>query len=467
MEPELATALPEVSADGRTYTFTIAGGSAFAPPSGEAITAATYAYSIERALSPVFGDQAQGARLIDDIEGEAAYRAGTAQHISGIHARADTLSITLTAPSDTFLDRLAFPSFCPVPLGTPIVAGGVGDPTGAGVHQPNLPSSGPYYISYHLNGELTILQRNPNYSGPRSPVLDAIALREGIDPAQAIGRVQDGSWDMTMVADPSMDPGGALDEAWGPSSAAATAGDQRYYTVGGPILAMIALNAERPMFSDVRVRRAVALALSRADLSSEERWTVVADTLIPTGFPGAPEGGAYDLRGDAGAAGAAMDGARGGTAVLGFPPDCSECEPLLSHIEDALAPLHIDVRSDTSGDVYAEFTSANSSYDMFLTYTSLEHPDGATFLSTVLGNDIPSDWLPASVEASVDRLQTLDGDERDRATEVLAARLAVNEVPAITYGRGATTEFFSPRLGCRGFPVWGYGVDFVSLCLTT
>ena len=113
--------LPAESNGGRTYTFTIGQGFAFSPPSNEPITAQTYAYSIERALSPVFGDQAQGSGFIEDIEGEAAYRSGDAEHITGIRAEGDTLSITLIAPSDTFLDRLAVPSFCPVPLDTPIV----------------------------------------------------------------------------------------------------------------------------------------------------------------------------------------------------------------------------------------------------------------------------------------------------------------------------------------------------------
>ena len=105
MVPEVATGPPEVSADGRTYTFTIADGFAFSPPSNEAITAETYAFSLERALSPVFGDQAQGPWYIDDIEGLDAYRAGRSDHISGIRAEGDTLSITLVAPSQTFLQR--------------------------------------------------------------------------------------------------------------------------------------------------------------------------------------------------------------------------------------------------------------------------------------------------------------------------------------------------------------------------
>jgi peptide/nickel transport system substrate-binding protein len=285
-EPELAAGPPSVTDDGRTYTFTVAPGSSFAPPSNEPITADTYAFSIERALSPVFGDAAQGAWMIDDIEGEAAYRAGEAEHISGIRVDGDELSITLTEPSPTFLARLAFPSFCPVPLDTAIVRGGVGDPTAAGVHVPLIPSSGSFAVTYHLNGELTILEPNPNYAGPRSASLDAVALREGVDPAAAIGRVESGSWDLAVVSDPSMDPGGVLDAAWGSESDAAKDGDQRYYAPGGPGTASIALNAGRPLFADARVRRAVSLAVSRRDLADEVGWLEEADGLLPESFPG-------------------------------------------------------------------------------------------------------------------------------------------------------------------------------------
>ena len=154
-----------LSADGRTYTFAIADGFAFSPPSNEAITAETYAFALERALSPVFGVEAQGPSYIDDIQGLAAYRARRSDHISGVRVQGDTLSITLLAPSETFLQRLAAPSFCPVPLDSPIVAGGVTDYTGAGLHIPPFASAGPYYVSYHLNGELTILRTEPELRG--------------------------------------------------------------------------------------------------------------------------------------------------------------------------------------------------------------------------------------------------------------------------------------------------------------
>ena len=51
LEPEVATAMPVVSDDRRTYTFTVRPGFAFSPPSNQPLTAETFRYSIERALS--------------------------------------------------------------------------------------------------------------------------------------------------------------------------------------------------------------------------------------------------------------------------------------------------------------------------------------------------------------------------------------------------------------------------------
>jgi Bacterial extracellular solute-binding proteins, family 5 Middle len=60
--PEVAERLPSVSRDGRTYTLTIRSGFRFSPPSGQPVTAATFKYSIERALSPELGAEAPRCR---------------------------------------------------------------------------------------------------------------------------------------------------------------------------------------------------------------------------------------------------------------------------------------------------------------------------------------------------------------------------------------------------------------------
>jgi hypothetical protein len=93
-------------------------------PSNQPVTAETFRFSIERVLSPKlaqysYGLTPAGPQFIDDIEGERAFREGTADRISGLRTSGTQVVITLTEPSPDFLERLALPFFCPVPTGTP------------------------------------------------------------------------------------------------------------------------------------------------------------------------------------------------------------------------------------------------------------------------------------------------------------------------------------------------------------
>ena len=108
-------AWPAVSPDGRTFTFTIRPGLRFSPPSDQPVTAATFKYTIERALSPALGPDAPAVSVASDIAGVPAYRAGSSDHISGIRAAGDTLTITLVRTAPDFPERIALSYFCPVP----------------------------------------------------------------------------------------------------------------------------------------------------------------------------------------------------------------------------------------------------------------------------------------------------------------------------------------------------------------
>jgi hypothetical protein len=58
-----------------------------------------------------------------NVVGAAAYMRRETDHISGIHAQGDKLTIRLLTPEPDIPTRLAQPFFCAVPTNTPIVAG--------------------------------------------------------------------------------------------------------------------------------------------------------------------------------------------------------------------------------------------------------------------------------------------------------------------------------------------------------
>ena len=200
--PDLATAMPAVSADGRMYTFRVRSGVRFAPPSSASVTAHAVRFSIERALSPKLGSEIPGMHFLGDVVGAAAFSLGAAEHVSGIRVSGDTVAITLTKPSRTFLERLALPFFCVVPETTPVVQ--------AGVSENAPPSAGPYYVSKNFNGEFLIMKRNPNYTGPHPARLDAIAFRMGLTSERAVARVRSGRWDGVILPHEMLASSGAL-----------------------------------------------------------------------------------------------------------------------------------------------------------------------------------------------------------------------------------------------------------------
>jgi peptide/nickel transport system substrate-binding protein len=118
--PDVAQALPAVSADGRTYTFIVRPGFRFSPSSGAPVTAATFKHTIERALGPKLRGGAPS--FVGDIVGMPAFQAGRTAHLAGVTARGDRLQVRLAAPAPDLPARIATLSFCAVPDDTPAAA---------------------------------------------------------------------------------------------------------------------------------------------------------------------------------------------------------------------------------------------------------------------------------------------------------------------------------------------------------
>src|SRR6266516_4797366 len=148
--PEVAAGYPKVSPDARTYAFRIRRGFRFS--TGEPVTAANFAYAIDRVLTPKL--QSVAAQFIDDIVGAHAVEDGKAKHAVGVKVRGNTLSIRLTKPVGDFIARLTLPYLCPVPTDLPIASEGVNVPP---------PGSGPYYITTWTRERDLVLKRNRFY----------------------------------------------------------------------------------------------------------------------------------------------------------------------------------------------------------------------------------------------------------------------------------------------------------------
>jgi hypothetical protein len=100
------------------HTFTLRDDFHFSPPSGAAVTALAFKRTFERTLHQQMASPAQP--FFDDIDGAKEVIAGQQTEISGIVASGQTLSFTLEEPAADFLNRLALPFACPLPIGTAV-----------------------------------------------------------------------------------------------------------------------------------------------------------------------------------------------------------------------------------------------------------------------------------------------------------------------------------------------------------
>ncbi len=444
LQPEVAESMPDVSADGRTYTFRIRDGFRFSPPSEEPVTAETFRYSIERALSPNLGTGTPGPRLIDDIEGVEDFRAGRSEHISGLVTAGDTLTITLTEPSGDFLQRLAAPYFCPVPTDTPILAGGVeGD---------IVASAGPYYATENSPGELLLLEANPNYGGNRQPGVDAIAIRTGLDEGDALYQVGQGDSDGSVGSLGSLFFGAIRDEPG-------------FRTTSLPGVTVVVLNATGQVFSDPGVRAAFATAFDR--FVAAWLWGMLpTDELVPPDLAGGEQDPSATLP-DREAARELMPDSAGVVRIA--VTACQHCQSIAIGSTGDAGLVNTLRRLGLGSSVELvsrrEILAHPDRYDMVIWWNFLDYQDTASYVAAMFGDVAPATWYPSDLRSEADRVLGLEGEARTADAVALAERLTAEHI-VIPYALLGRSELLADRVGCRVYPPLGFGVDLASLCIT-
>jgi peptide/nickel transport system substrate-binding protein len=251
--PDIASSY-QLSADRRTYTFTLRAGVRYDPRVNREVTARDFITAIQRLYdkqSPSYGQF-----YANLIAGTSRFAAGKASRISGLAAPdARTLKITLVQPAEDFLSILALSLFAPVP-GEYAANYQVGDNYGG-----HVVGTGPYTLTTYDPGRSIVLDRNPNWEPATDPLrkawVDRIEVRLGVSTSsiqQAIEREE---------ADLSLD--GHVPQARIDALRADPERSRRLsvHTTGTQLFLVLGTHPKAGAIADVRVRQAVNYAIDK------------------------------------------------------------------------------------------------------------------------------------------------------------------------------------------------------------
>ena len=246
----------EVSADGLVYTFHLRPDAKWSD--GRALVAADFVSSIKRALTPALG--APNAELIYPVLNAEAYHKSRLADFSQVGISAPdthTVRIALEYPAAHFLSLLTHPVWFPVPLHA-ISAAGAADARGNrwASSPATFVGNGPFVLKDWRRGQVIAVETNPAYWDAAALKLHAVHFHpfDSVDAAERAYRAG-----QLHVIDTL--PAGRV-EAWRVEAAGQLRTD--------PFLDIYfyRFNTTRPVLSDVRVRRALSLAVDREQLVS-------------------------------------------------------------------------------------------------------------------------------------------------------------------------------------------------------
>lgn len=263
--PGLLAKEPEVSADGRVYRFELKKSIRFSD--GSPLTVKDVRFTMERALKP----EQEGwiAWIFNSIEGADAVSDGSAQTLSGF-VETDGLhfEVRLSQPYAPFVQGLASPYAGIMPAET---CTKLGKTWGA-----QIIGTGPYGVSEWEPGKRLVLTKNPLFWG--NPVqTDQLVTLFGDDYFQNLAGFREGALDVIPVPAEQYDSvrsDGGLESA--------------FKVVPALNIHYLNINSKHPILKDVRVRKAISLAIDRDNLCAKilKGAAIPAFTFLPPGIPG-------------------------------------------------------------------------------------------------------------------------------------------------------------------------------------
>lgn len=234
IEPLLAERLPQVSPDGRSMTIRLRRGIRF--HDGTPFDAAAVKWNFDFILNP---------------ENRAPFRAILLGEVTSVDVvDAYTVRLNLRRPFVPLLAHLTH-DFLAIHSPTAVQrAGGMRPPTGEPYGRQPV-GTGPFRFREWVRGDRIVLERNPDYWGPRKPLLDQVVFRAIPDDGARVLALEGGQIHVAVRVPPRETTRLALNRAL------------RIDRTSSVRTIYIAFNNQKPPFTDPRVRQAFNYAVNK------------------------------------------------------------------------------------------------------------------------------------------------------------------------------------------------------------
>ncbi len=269
LAPDLATDLGKASDNAKTWTFTLKEGLKY--EDGKEILASDIKYGVERSMSPLIPDGPQYAKQY--LEGGKTYKGpydgkGLDSIIADDAKR--TIVFKLAAPHGDFGYTVSLPTFAPVPKALDTKVN----------YDNKVVSSGPYKIDTYARGKSITLSRNTNWGNDsvRKALPDTIKATFNLD-ANVI--------DQRLIASAGEDANAVtIDTSTQPANVARVLNDAtvKARSVQGTtgFLRYIALNTQKGVTKNLKVRQAINYAVNKTDQQTARGGPNAAGDLAST-----------------------------------------------------------------------------------------------------------------------------------------------------------------------------------------
>ncbi len=431
----MASAMPKVTRNGRTYTFVVKKGFKF--NNGQPVTAANFKRAFDRGLNKDM--QSPASSFLDDV---ASYT-----------AKGQVFTVNLKRNAPDFLSRMSMMFFAAVPTDLPFTAEGIKAP---------VISAGPYYLKEWNQKSSALIVRNPNWKNNVEPFkslgfdnnLDQVRWIVGADPATQRLQCEKGEADIC-----SFPPAQAkeLSDKYGINKG-------QFFVKNQTTLWYLAMNTSRPLFGNLNLRKAVANAIDRRFMVAQHGYLAGkrTDQFLPYPMPGFKEFDLFSLKGPnyTTAKKLAQGNTGSGNAVM-YTFNTAQGPPIAQSVQFNLKQIGIDVEIKLLDRVvqHEKAATRGEPFDLTLEGWGMDYPDPSNFINVLLdGRRIQADnnvnasyFNNSTINARMDKANALAGQARLTAYGLLDRDIMKDYAPVASYISTNARILTSTKVGCYGY----------------